>query len=348
MVAPKREKCGVADYSEYLLQELRQQVDVAYETDAEGFAPEMNRVDIVHIQHQYFLFGGVAPWKNWFHRFANKIEAPAVMTVHEFVTPEGNAARKRAIKLTNQRQFRHPAIRRLIVHTESDRARLVEDGISAECIDVIRHGIPRKPILPDRDSARSSLILDSKFVLTIFGFIAQKKGYTLAIEALKGLPNEVTLLIAGGRHPDDKTAYPAMIEDLIRNQNMSKRVRITGYLPDLEVARVMSATDVVLAPFSESSGSGSLAMAFACGKAIIASDIAPHQEIQNEKPGALELIHGGDAAALAESIMKLRSDNQRLSHLGQDAVTYADSHTYARAAEETVGLYRRVLFEASA
>src|SRR5437867_229166 len=141
MVAPKRDKCGVADYSEYLLGQLRKLVDVVYETDAEDFTQEMNRVDIVHVQHQYFLFGGVAPWKNWFHRFANKLEAPGVITMHEFVSPVGNPARQAAVALTNRRQFCHRAIRKLIVHTENDRTRLQDSGISAEQIEIIRHGV---------------------------------------------------------------------------------------------------------------------------------------------------------------------------------------------------------------
>ena len=151
MVAPNREKCGVADYSRYLLEELRALVDVVHVTDAGGFTPEMNQVDLIHIQHQYFLFGGVAPWKNCFPKFARKITAPAVMTVHEFVDPEGNVARKRAIELTNRRQFTNSRIRALVVHTGTDRDRMIAAGLPGSRIHVIAHGIPKPPTLPNRD-----------------------------------------------------------------------------------------------------------------------------------------------------------------------------------------------------
>src|SRR5437588_10452223 len=79
-IAPDREQCGVADYSNYLLDELRNLVDVRHHADPAAFTAAMNAdVDLIHIQHQYFVFGGVAPWKNWFARFARQITAPAVM-----------------------------------------------------------------------------------------------------------------------------------------------------------------------------------------------------------------------------------------------------------------------------
>src|SRR5438874_1508102 len=120
MVAPERSRCGVADYTGYLLEELASRVDVAYVTDAGKFRPEMNAVDLIHVQHQYFLFGGVAPWKNWFGRFARSLKTPSVMTIHEYVPPRGSLPRRIAVASTNRAQFRQPSIRKLIVHTAAD------------------------------------------------------------------------------------------------------------------------------------------------------------------------------------------------------------------------------------
>src|SRR5207302_454220 len=127
----------------------------------------------------------------------------------------------------------------------------------------------------------------------------QRKGHRLALEALSMLPDNATLLIAGGRHPDDKSDFVERIQADINIAGLSERVKVTGYLPPDSVAQVMSATDLVLAPFTETSGSGSLAMAFACGKPILASDIGPHKECLAETPGCLSLFRSGDASALA-------------------------------------------------
>src|SRR5256885_6927683 len=62
MIAPVREKCGVADYTQYLTDELRPLCDLRYVIDPTEFGTAQQPVDLAHIQHQYFLFGGVAPW----------------------------------------------------------------------------------------------------------------------------------------------------------------------------------------------------------------------------------------------------------------------------------------------
>lgn len=342
MVSPSRRPCGVADYTDHLLCELRRLVEVAHTTDPESFAPAMNEVDLIHIQHQYFLFGGVAPWKARFKAFAKRLGAPAVMTVHEFVSPEGNPLQRATIAITNRIHFRHPAIRRLIVHTKPDRGRMLGDGIPANRISVVRHGVPDSPSLPDRDEARCELGVEDRFVVTLFGFISRKKGHRVALKALQYLPKDVFLLIAGGKHPDDETSYVSELKQILP----ADRARITGYLPPEEVARAMSATDLVVAPFTESSGSGSLALALACGKPILASDIPPHREIEADSPGALALFPSEDSEALSRSMEDLRQNSASLAGLAEGATRYAATHSYARAARETVEVYEEVLAEA--
>ena len=109
----------------------------------------------------------------------------------------------------------------------------------------------------------------------------------------------------------------------------------------------MSATDLILAPFAESSGSGSLALAMACGKSILASDIEPHREILADTPGALALYPLARESALAEEIRSLHQSPARLEALSEGAREYAVNHSYARAAEETVAIYRSVLAEST-
>ena len=157
MVSPSRRPCGVADYTDYLLCELRASIDVAHTADPESFAPVMNDVDLIHVQHQYFLFGGVAPWKERFKAFANRLRAPAVMTVHEYVSPEGNPVQRVAIAMTNKTHFRNPAIQRLIVHTKADRGRLMGDGVPANRISIVRHGVPESPALHNSDDAKDQM-----------------------------------------------------------------------------------------------------------------------------------------------------------------------------------------------
>src|SRR5205823_3746406 len=110
-----------------------------------------------------------------------------------------------------------------------------------------------------------------------------------------------------------------------------------------QVAQAMSAADVVLAPFVESSGSGSLAMALACGKPIVASAIEPHQEMQREQPGLFALAEADNPTGFAKGIMDLRDNQELMSKHAKLSHYYAKAHSYAHMAEQTVELYKRVL-----
>lgn len=303
----------------------------------------MNSVDLAHIQHQYFLFGGVAPWKNRFHAFANRLRVPALMTVHEFVPPMGKPHVRAAIALTNRRNFQHPRLQRLLVHTEEDRRKLLSSGVPSDRIVVVRHGVPMAPEMPPREGARTKNGLQEKFVITLFGFLSQRKGHLFALQALGKLPEDVVLIFAGGQHPDDHTDYVPSVQQAIQSYNVAEKVRITGYLPSSDVADMLSATDLIIAPFSEVSGSGSLALAFATGRPILASDIPPHREILEDTPGAMLLYPAGNTGAFVETIRRLREDNATREMLAAGAKGYAEKHSYARMAEETVVVYRDIL-----
>src|SRR5882757_8387997 len=99
------------------------------------------------------------------------------------------------------------------------------EGVDANRISVVRHGVPPTPALPEREMARRSLQLEDRFVLTILGYISQRKGHLLAIDALKNLPQEVVLMIAGGRHFDDQSGYVAGVEEAIAKAGLSGRAR---------------------------------------------------------------------------------------------------------------------------
>lgn len=342
MLTSLRERCGIAEYSYHLVGALRSYVDVAWVAEATDFVPAMNEADVVHIQHQYFLYGGVAPWKNTFGRVANGIEVPAVMTVHEFVPPAGNLLRRMAIASTNRAQFGHPAIKAFVVHTEEDRRNLIGCDIPAERILV--HPIPSPPCspAPPRDEARRSLGLQHDFVVTIFGFLARRKGHLLAIEALRRLPEEVRLVFAGGVHPDDRTGYEKEIHDAILAAGLRRRVLITGYLDDVSVAAYMAATDLILAPFLHGSGSASLAAAFAHGKPVLASAIAPNVELERRCPGCMELVKPGSADELAGAIARLMRAPEALERLREGALEYARRFTYDSLARATARLYEDV------
>ena len=343
MIGPQRPECGIADYTSQLVEALRPLVNrIAYVT-ADDAARSPAPYDIVHIQHQYFLFGGVAPWKTRFARLARSLRQAAVMTVHEIVEPEGDPLHQAGVRLTNRLTFSHRAIRGFIVHTLSDCVRLSRCGVPADRIVVIRHGVPDPLPTPAREECRWHLGLDGRFVLLMPGFLSRRKGHLVAIEALRLLPPEWTLLIAGGRHPDDTTSYADEVRQTIDAAGLRERVRITGYLSASDLAQAYVASDLVLAPSLAESGSGSLALAFAHGRPIVASDIPAHGEIVADHPGSMGLFPSGSAADLAAEIAAVGSVPEARAALAEGSRCYAMAHSYAEVARQTVALYDTVL-----
>ena len=371
MFAPWHEQCGVRDYTSFLVDALATVPEVAsvrivsapadavrhglgsivsrYGDDHRRFrqlGSALNGSDVAHIQHQYFLFGGVAPHRTHIDPFLAAIRVPAVMTVHEIAT--GSGIRGSVVAAANRMNFMPLAIRALIVHTAADRAQLIRLGCNEANIHLIRHPVPPALPLPDPDTARLRMekqypALQGKRVLTLYGFLSAKKGHHAALRALAQLPADVALVFAGGRHPDDRTDYVATIEAKIAALGLADRVVTTGYLPAGRVPDVMSVTDIALAPFVQSSGSGSLANLLAYSRAVIASDIEPHRELLAENPRLLALVPTGQSALLAAKIADLLASPERRDLLRQAALEYAATNSYLRMAEATVGVYQQAI-----
>jgi len=370
MLAPTRERCGIGDYSRLLVAALRALPEISgvevvstpegaartgslsalrnYLSDEQRYralGEQLNAADIAHIQHQYFFFGGVAPHKNHFGAVLNAVRVPIVLQVHE-IADGGSVGWKRAlIEHTNRRNFVHPAIRQIVVHTQADAERLRRIGVPDSQLTVLPLAVP--PALPfaNRDAAREALGLSGKRVLLMFGFLSGKKGHLLALDALKMVPEDVVLLLAGEQHSDDASDYVVRLKEAIAAHCLERRVQITGYLPSEQVPRVMAAADLAIAPFLESSGSASLAHLLAYGLPVLASDIPPHRELLAASPGSLALFPAGNAEAMGEQINTLLGNVSLRISFQEGAARFCAHHSFAHIARETLQIYRRAMWD---
>ncbi len=344
-------RCGIAVYSRSLVAELRKTVDVriiSLDPDAVRspirLAAEMNEADIVHIQHQYPFFGGMAVYRNTLRQVVTKLKKPLVMTVHELDIGDGESSPMRAYKRWfNSRLFGGCEVDRFIVHTRDYWAKLDGLGIPPEHIKVIPEGVPQVEVsdLSDADAKRE-FGLTEKRVLTIFGFVVRRKGYDLALDALKNLPSDVSLLIAGGCHPDDSTGFIDDMRARIAREGLSRRVVVTDYLPDARIPLVMAATDVVLAPFTDMSNSGSVLRSIAYARPIVASDLPGMRELYARRQ-CISLCKPGDADDLAEKSLAYLENEWMRKTAQSEAAAYARDYSVARAADETVEVYKELL-----
>jgi len=370
MFAPSREQCGISAYSAELIAALNVnpgvsiarvvQPPVDSQSDShvqaiKGYSSmqrtyrslgrllDAKPAEIIHIQHEYALFGGVAPHRSHAAALYSTIKKPVIITVHEIAAEGSEPTRRSLIHWANLRNFVNPAIKGWVVHTTHDRDRLMALGVPLNAIFLVPLGIPAPPILPDATDARERLNLQGKRVVTLFGFLSAKKGHLDAVQAVMQLPDEeVVLVIAGGKHPDDHTAYVADLRLRIEALGAKDRVRITGYLAEPELLQVLAATDVAVVPYLTSSGSASLAQLLAAGIPVVASDIAAFQDVVAQVPGSLFLAPPADPSELARALSDVLDSSVLRAGLIRSGQQYATNNSFSAVASRMVEIYRTV------
>jgi len=165
------------------------------------------------------------------------------------------------------------------------------------------------PSAETRRAARRALDLpEDAFVAAVIGRLVPVKGVDVAVAALRRLPSDVHLVIAG-----DGPERPRL-ERLARP--LGRRVRFLGQLPPDAVARCRHAGDVQLAPSrplpdGRTEGAPvSVAEALAAGLPVIASATGGLPEMLGEGERG-ELVTPGDPEALARAMEASRGRSGR-------------------------------------
>jgi glycosyltransferase involved in cell wall biosynthesis len=365
-------RCGIASYTASLVEELQHlgvEVDVVpvpytdrnAAREAETVA-RLNAADLVHVQHEYTFFGGIAPTHSALPRYYRQLTAPRVVTAHTVFTA---AELLRVAQETRWRQrlakellSRYPPYRdsverqpfagaqAVIVHTAAARDRLAARRLSPERLHVLPAGVPKAAATSPAEIAafRERYRLHDHRVATIFGYVTADKGYETALEALRKLPPMIKLLIAGGTRVERESGYLEQLQETIRSSGLENRVAITGFLEEPEIATAMAATDVVLVPHLAANGSYSVMVALGHGKPVLASDLPCFREIAAQSP-CVELFPPEDEHTLADRLGLLLASSSIRTRMATDAHHYATERSWQKVAAKTLAIYQAVLEE---
>ncbi len=191
-----------------------------------------------------------------------------------------------------------------IAHSEEARSSIIKTYHLAEHkIHVIPHG-PYDIYNPvGQEEAQKELGLDG-FVIMYFGMIRQYKGVPFLIEAFNGLPETIArqaqLVIAGEDWNDDQDIGPSL-----KGSTYKDRIHyIPKFIPDSLVPKYFSAADVLVLPYTRSSGSGVANIAASQGKRIIISDIPTLKESFENYEGA-SFFPVGDVSTLRDQLVNI-------------------------------------------
>lgn len=352
-IAPE-ERGGIRSYTEALWPEMKrgwtgEALDPVYELPNPLMLAGM-RPDLIHVQHEFGLFGSKLPGFYQFPAWVSEVrrvlpQAKLIATAHtvlarDYVYPWRERGWQTPLRLfANQAllPFVRPYWREktwgpldgVVVHSRHQVEPVKQCG--CERVEEIPHFVPSPRTVALEKSARPRIL--------VFGFVTPEKGQDIVIRALSGMRNGAQLTLAGGARRREDLIYLERCRRLIRELGLGDRVTISGFVPDDAVDAQYARADLVIAPFRETSGSGSLAQALSRGAAVLASDLPLNREVAEREPGSLALFRSEDSNDCALQAEKLLSDLASLARLRAGALAYAENHSISRMIERHLAFY---------
>ena len=219
----------------------------------------------------------------------------------------------------------------LITVSSGLKQRLVELGISAERVRVLRNGVDLARFRPcDREAARRALGLTRPTLLAVGNLVALKR-HRLMVEALALLP-EFELIIVG------EGPERAAIERAARKHDVAERLRLLGRVQQDRLPEIYTAADLLLLVSSHEGWPNVLLESMACGTPAVVSDMS----------GLAEIVGGAEAGRIVPDITP-----ERLAHAIREisaappprAATrrYAEQFDWQSTTDGQIALFREVL-----
>lgn len=292
------------------------QLNPKHKNDYHRVAEEINKdsdVKLVHIQHEFGLFGGT--YGSYLITFLETIKKPVAITFHS-VIPNPD------IKLKSFVQLLVSYATSIFVMTKKSREILEKAyQIDDNTITYIPHGTHIVNYV-EPEEIKMKLNLEHHIVLSTFGLLGPGKSIETAIKALpeliKHTPN-ILYLIIGKTHPniikEGVDSYRNKLKKLVALHNLKKHVLfIDRYLEIQELLEYLKATDIYLFTSKDPNQavSGTFAYAMSCACPIVATSIPHTREVLSSDTGFLIDIQ--DSEQLTNAVKKLlENDNLRES-----------------------------------
>ncbi len=258
----------------------------------------LNRHDVVVIQHEYGVFGGLDGEE--ILALLAGLEIPTIVTLHTVLsnpTPRQKEILERIVALAGRSVvMSYTALRRLTDKYQVDPHK----------VQMVPHGAVAS-------LAGSTLTRAARPLVMTWGLIGPGKGLETAIEAFATLRDVQPLpryLILGRTHPKVQAAhgdaYLDRLKGKVRDLGLEEVVDFDGHTPDTEtLVSLIRQADIALLPYqsTEQVTSGVLAEAIAAGKPVVATDF-PHA-VEMLGTGAGALVPHSDSEAMANALRDL-------------------------------------------
>jgi glycosyltransferase involved in cell wall biosynthesis len=329
-------------YPERVRIEIEQDDCSSYERAAEFL--NFNGNDLVCMQHEYGIFGGVAG--SHVLALLRKLKMPLVTTLHTVLREPDSNQRVVLEEISHLSD-------RLIVMSEH-AAGLLRDvyGVPNEKIDVIPHGVPDLPFM-DPNYFKDLFGTQGKSVVLTFGLLSPNKGIENVIRALPAIlikHPDLVYIISGVTHPhirrQEGERYREELQALAGQLGVSAHVIFNNrFVSNEEMIEHVGAADIYITPYRQEAQvvSGTLAIALGAGKAIISTPYWHAKEILADGRGVLVPFEDSDSIANA-AIWLLDNDAERHA-MRKRAYLHSRNTTWQRTAQAYMASFQRARVE---
>ncbi len=223
-----------------------------------------------------------------------------------------------------------------VVHSEKQRNALAAKGRDIGSIHVIPHGVYtffNEFDYREREERQNHALF--------FGSLIPPKGIQFLIEAVPHVVAEIpdfTLTIAGSG------TIPSKCEETMREYKSHITVR-NEFIPNDEVGALFTQAQVVVLPYRkgwQTGHSGTLSVAFAFGKPVVASAVGSFPELV-EDSGAGLVAQPEDPVSIAEKIVDVLSDQQRRERMKQSSEAVAQELSWENIGQKHIEMYNEIL-----
>jgi glycosyltransferase involved in cell wall biosynthesis len=215
---------------------------------------------------------------------------------------------------------------------------LREWNMPPERLHVMRNGVDLIRFRPvPQDTARTELGLTGSPLLVSVGYLIERKGHHIAIEALAQLlpthPNARLIIIGDGQES-------AKLQSLCQSLGVQAQVTFTGALPNVDLYKWYSAADIMILASSREGWANVLLESMACGTPVVAARIWGTPEVVADAVAG-RLVDQRDGKAFATSISALLAvypDRAKVR-------SYAEQFSWQSTTDAQVALFKRIVME---
>ena len=330
------------DYPEQVRLELAQDDLTSYQRAADFL--NFNSNDLVCLQHEYGIYGGVAG--GHILSLLRKLKMPLVTTLHTVLRePDFNqrAVLEEIATLSD----------RVIVMSEQAAEMLREVyAVPSAKIDIIPHGVPDQPFM-DPNYFKDIFQTEGKSVLLTFGLLSPNKGIENVIRALPSIlarHPDVVYIVSGATHPHirkyEGERYRESLQALAEDLGVSNHLILSNrFVPADELIQHVGAADIYITPYRQEAQvvSGTLAIALGAGKAIISTPYWHAKELLAEGRGVI--VAFDDPDAIADAVLHLLNHEAERHAMRKRAYLHSRGTTWPKTARAYMASFQRARHE---